>query len=325
MAAALLLGAAASAPAAAHEVRPAYLEIVQRSPETYDVLFKVPAAGDHLRFGLYLQLPPDAEPVGVPQSGFRGRAHVERTRIRRAGGLEGARIRVDGLASTLTDVLVRVEAADGAAQTLRLTPDAPSFTVEAAPGAGPVLRTYLVLGVEHILFGVDHLLFVLALVILVGRARSLVATITAFTLAHSVTLAAATLGWVELAPPPIEAAIALSIVFVAAEILHARRGRPGLGARLPWVVAFGFGLLHGFGFAGALHEVGLPQRQIPLALFAFNVGVELGQLVFLTTVLALRAGARRLPVGAPAWGPAAAAYAIGAVASFWFLERLLAF
>jgi len=320
-----LLALIGAAPAAAHEVRPAYLEIVQQGAETYDVLFKVPAAGGGLRFGLYLTLPEDAEVVGAKRSGFSGRAHVERFQVRRAGGLAGARLRVDGLSQTRTDVLVRVARADGAAQVLRLTPDVPAFTVEAAPGAGAVVRTYLALGVEHILLGLDHLLFVLGLLILVGGGGRLFWTISAFTLAHSLTLAAATLGFVAVAPQPVEAIIALSIVFVAVEILHARRGSPGLSARMPWLMAFAFGLLHGVGFAGALGEIGLPHGQIPLALLAFNAGVEVGQLLFVGALFALGPLLRRLAVSPPAGWPAAAAYGIGGAASFWLLDRVLAF
>lgn len=310
---------------AAHEVRPAYLEMTERGADTWDVLLKVPAAGEDLRFGLYLQLPADVERVGTPRSEFSGRAHVERSRIRRPGGLDGAEIAVDGLSATLTDVLVRLERADGTAQVLRLKPDSPSFVVEPVPGARQVAATYASLGIEHILAGIDHLLFVLALLILVQTFRRLVWTITAFTLAHSITLAAATLGWVAVPPPPVEAVIALSIVFVAGEILRAREGRAGLAQRLPALVAFTFGLLHGLGFAGALSEIGLPAGQIPLALFAFNAGVEAGQLLFVAAVLLL---ARLLPaVGlpVPAWWPRAAAYGIGSVATFWVFERIAGF
>lgn len=312
-------------PASAHEVRPAYLEMIQRDAETWDVLFKVPAAGEDLRFGLYLQLPPDVQRVGPPGSGFSGRAHVERSTIRRPGGLDGAEITVDGLSGTLTDVLVRLERADGSSQVLRLKPDAPSFTVEPAPGALQVAATYTGLGVEHILLGIDHLLFVLALLILVDTFRRLVWTVTAFTLAHSITLAAATLGWVAVPTPPVEAVIALSIVFVAGEIVHSRQGRPGLAQRAPALVAFTFGLLHGFGFAGALSEIGLPEQQIPLALFTFNVGVEVGQLLFVGTVLLAARLPRALRWQVPAWWPQATAYAIGSVAVFWVFERVAAF
>ncbi len=181
------------------------------------------------------------------------------------------------------------------------------------------------LGVEHILGGVDHLLFVLALLLIVRGGRRILFTITAFTAAHSITLVAATLGWVRVPGPPVEAMIALSIVFVAAEIIHGLRGRLGLTARAPWVVAFSFGLLHGFGFAGALAEVGLPQQAIPVALLTFNIGVEIGQLIFVALVLAVRAFIARLALPSAAWLPYAVPYAIGSVAMFWVIERIGAF
>ena len=227
----------------------------------------------------------DARNLSKPEGTFSGDAYLERWRIQRAGGLENQTIHIDGLAGTKIDVLVRMENADGVTQTTRLLPASPSFTVEAAPSPWRVSATYLVLGIEHILLGIDHLLFVLALVLLVKGWKRLVGTITAFTVAHSITLAAATLGFVHVPGPPVEACIALSIVFVAAEIIRGRQGQPGLTERAPWVVAFTFGLLHGLGFAGALNEVGLPAQAIPLALLFFNVGVEIGQLAFIALVV----------------------------------------
>jgi hydrogenase/urease accessory protein HupE len=250
---------------------------------------------------------------------------LERWRIQRAGGLEGQRIHIDGLASTKTDVLARVEHSNGVTQTARVLPHSPGFVVEAAPSGWQVSATYLTLGIEHILLGIDHLLFVLALVLLVKGRKRLVGAITAFTLAHSITLAAATLGFVHVPGPPVEACIALSIVFVAAEIVRGRDGKPGLTERAPWVVAFTFGLLHGLGFAGALSEVGLPPRAIPLALLFFNAGVELGQLLFISGVLAIAGAIRRLPRRAPAWGWRVVPYAVGGVAMFWVIERVAAF
>ena len=202
-------------------------------------------------------------------------------------------MRFPGLAATRIDVLVRLARSDGTTQLGRVLVLDPQFVFSASPGAMEVARTYTVLGIEHILSGVDHLLFVLALVMLVRGTRRLVATITAFTLAHSLTLAAASLGFVSVPGPPVEATIALSIMFVAAEIVRARQGRPGLTQRYPWLVAFSFGLLHGLGFAGALAEVGLPPLSIPLALLFFNVGVEIGQLLFVAAVLG-RDGGRAL-------------------------------
>ena len=191
-----------------------------------------------------------------------------------------ATVRIDGLPGTITDVLARVEREDGTTQVARLLPEQPAFVVEPSAHAAGVAWTYLGLGVHHILVGIDHLLYILAMLFLVKGWRRIVATMTAFTMTHSLTLTAAALGWVHVPQPPVEACIALSIVFVAREIVQARRGQPGLTARWPWVVSFSFGLMHGFGFAGALAQVGLPARAIPVALLFFNVGVEIGQLVF---------------------------------------------
>lgn len=309
----------------AHEVRPAYLELRQTSPETYDAFWKVPGQGENLRLGLYVEFPEGTTNVTVPRATMVNNAFTERWTVKRTGGLTGGTIHIAGLTATMTDVLVRLERLDGSTQVTRLTPSAPSFVVEAAPRAMQVAATYLILGGEHILLGIDHLLFVLALVLLVKGWKRLIGTITAFTLAHSLTLALATLGFVHVPGPPVEAVIALSIVFVAAEIIRGREGKPGLTERAPWVVAFAFGLLHGLGFAGALSEVGLPQQAIPLALLFFNVGVEIGQLAFIAAVLALATATRCLPVRAPAWGWRVMPYAIGSVAIFWVIQRTAAF
>ncbi len=313
----------------AHEVRPAYLELRQTGSETYDVLWKVPGQGEDLRLGLYVELPVGCTNVTAPRASMINNAFTERWTVKRAGGLSGGTIHIAGLSATMTDVLVRLECLDGSMQVTRLTPSAPSFVVEAAPRAMQVAATYLKLGVEHILLGIDHLLFVLALLILVKGTRRLIATVTAFTLAHSLTLAGATLGFVHVPGPPVEAAIALSIVFVAAEIMHSRQGKAGLTERFPWVVAFTFGLLHGFGFASALSEVGLPQSAIPVALLFFNVGVEVGQLLFIASVFAVIALARqirrRTGVSQPAWAWRVPPYAIGSVAAFWIIQRITAF
>lgn len=311
--------------ASAHEVRPAYLEIRQTAVDTYAVLWKVPAMGEDLRLGVYVRFPEGATELNPPSRIPAEGAYVERRTFRVQGGLAGNTIAFDGLPATQIDVLARVDLGGGAVQTVRITPANPQFTVEAKPTALRVTRTYLALGVEHILLGIDHLLFVLALVLLVKGKRRLVGTITSFTLAHSITLALATLGFVHVPGPPVEACIALSIVFVAAEIVHGRQGKPGLTARAPWVVAFTFGLLHGLGFASALSEVGLPQQAIPLALLFFNVGVEVGQLAFIAVVLAIVAIGREFPVRAPHWTWRVAPYSIGALAMFWVIQRIAAF
>ncbi len=310
-------------------MRPAYLELRQTGPETYDTLWKVPGLGENLRLGLYVELPAGCTNVTEPRASMVNNAYTERWTVQCAGGLIGGTIHIAGLASTMTDVLARLERLDGTTQVTRITPSAPSFVVEAAARASEVARTYLLLGVEHILGGIDHLLFVLALLILVQGTRRLIWTVTAFTVAHSITLAGATLGFVHVPGPPVEAAIALSIVFVAAEIAHSRQGMAGLTERFPWVVAFTFGLLHGFGFASALNEVGLPQAAIPVALLFFNVGVEIGQLLFIasvfTVIVLARQVARRIAVPQPAWAWRAPPYVIGSIAAFWTMQRIAAF
>jgi hydrogenase/urease accessory protein HupE len=251
-------------------------------------------------------------------------AVIERGRIRCDKPLAGSRILISGLEATQTDVLVRVEGADGAVETERLTPAQPGFNVPARPSRLAVLWTYFQLGVEHILTGVDHLLFLLCLVLLVRDLRMLLATVTAFTVAHSITLAAATLGFVNVRSVPVEATIALSIVFLASELLRDPAQRSVITQYYPWLVAFSFGLLHGLGFAGALSEVGLPQGEIPLALFSFNLGVECGQLAFIATALSVIYLARFALRHSPVWAPRVAAYAIGCIASYWVFERLAA-
>jgi hydrogenase/urease accessory protein HupE len=330
----LLLLAAWLLPAAhAHEVRPGYLEVRQVDRETFDVLWKVPANGEY-RLRLHARLP--GECTGAPNQGaFVGGAFVERWRAKCPGGLVGRTIDIEGLSATRTDVLARIEWTDGTTQAVRLTPEQTSFEVTAAPGALEVSKTYFVLGVEHILLGIDHLLFVFGLLFLVGNWKRLVATVTAFTLAHSITLAAATLGLVHVAQAPVEATIALSIMFVAAEIIHGAHGAPRLATRAPWLVAFVFGLLHGFGFAGALREIGLPQKDVPLALLCFNVGVEAGQLMFIAAVVAVLSVLTRLvrQQGSHDRGPwhsetlvrTPVAYAIGSVAAFWTVQRVIGF
>jgi hydrogenase/urease accessory protein HupE len=316
--------AVAALPAAAHEVRPAYLELRESAAGELDLLWKTPMVGD-LRLPVWPQLSGESEELAPVATRKSGGAALQTWRLRLDGPLRGRTLAIDGLSATMTDALVRAELADGTSWVARLTPQAPEIAIPLRQGAGEVAATYLELGVEHILLGVDHLLFVLALLLVTDGTSRLVKTVTAFTVAHSITLALATLGLVHVPPAPVEAVIALSIVFVAAEIVRSRRGEAGLTARSPWIVAFTFGLLHGFGFAGALSEIGLPQGQIPLALLLFNVGVEAGQLVFVAAVLAYVALARRARLALPRWAEPAPAYAIGSVAMFWVLERVAQF
>ena len=304
-----------------HELRPGFLEIKQADGETYDIRFKVPARGD-LRLGLYVQLPDTCTNETPPRTEGVGSAFVERLSVNCPGGLAGHQVAIDGLAGTFTDVVVRVESSDGAVQATRLTPDQPSFTVAATPTWCDTARTYFLLGVEHILLGIDHLLFVLALLLLVRNTWMLVKVITAFTVAHSITLAAAALGWAQIPQAPVEAVIALSIMFVAAESLRRKRDENDLVSKAPWVIAFAFGLLHGLGFGGALKEIGLPQSDISLALLTFNLGVEAGQLLFVFAVLGLKVVVDRLLDMKVPWARTVAGYGIGSLAAVWFVQRI---
>lgn len=304
--------------------RPAYLEPREVGSDSYDVMWKVPAQGD-MRLAVQVRFPPDTTQLTSPQGLFVDGAYVERWKISRNGGLTGQTLSIDGIANGVTDVIVRAERQDGTSQVERLLPNDPQFIVKSATTTTMVAWSYLLLGIEHILGGIDHLLFVLALLIIVRGGKRIFATISAFTVAHSITLVLATLGVVHVPGPPVEAMIALSIVFIAAEIVNGLQGKPGLTARAPWVVAFSFGLLHGFGFAGALAEVGLPQKAIPIALLMFNLGVEIGQLIFVVCAVATRTALNRLPMFKQQWMPYVAPYAIGTVAMFWVVERIGAF
>jgi len=309
----------------AHEVRPAYLELRQTSPEIYDAFWKVPGQGENMRLGIYVELPVGSTNITAPRGSMDNNAFTERWTIKRAGGLAGGRIHIAGLTATMTDVLVRLERLDGSAQVTRLTPSAPSFVVEAAPRALEVARTYSVLGVEHILTGIDHLLFILALLIITGGGWKLVKTVTAFTISHSITLTAATLGFVHVPQRPVEAVIALSIVFVAAEIVRIHRGLESITSRVPWLVAFTFGLMHGLGFAGGLSEAGLPAGHVPTALLFFSGGVEAGHFMFIGVMLGGIALVRHIRIPFPRWTEFVPPYAIGSVAMFWVVQRISVF
>ena len=309
-------------PALAHEIRPAYLEMREVRPGLFEVSWKVPVQGP-LRLPLQPRFPAECRAASEVRTSRTASFEASRWSLSCPGGLVGGEIAIENLEVTLTDALVRLDFLEAGAQTARLRPNEAAFAVPAAPSLLDLARGYGLLGVEHILSGLDHLLFVLALLLIVDGKRKLLYTVTAFTLAHSVTLAAATLGWVHAPGAPVEAAIALSILFLATEIVHGRRGRLTLTHRRPWLVAFAFGLLHGFGFAGALAEIGLPEAAIPVTLLTFNLGVEAGQVLFIVAALAVWALLRRLPLPGNAW--MAPTYGIGAVAAYWMIERVAAF
>jgi hypothetical protein len=327
----------------AHELRPAYLEITEDERHAVEVAWKEPTLGEvvlgltpHLSAG-WLEQP--ARVVSAAENYRVSRWSIAPSSVE----LVGQTVTIGGLERTGTDVLVRVTFADGGSLTRVLHPLAPSFTIarttsavaaDATASRSGTAWVYLRLGTEHILIGIDHLLFIVALSFLVRGWRRRLATISAFTAAHSLTLAAATLGWVRVQQLPVEACIALSIAFVAREIVGASRGRGGLAERSPWFVAFVFGLLHGFGFAGALQEIGLPARALVPALLFFNLGVEFGQVVFLSGLVVLAAVvhsfSRRLAPSVSAWLNSSSArlvpaYAIGATAMFWVAERVSRF
>jgi hypothetical protein len=332
-AAALLAAALLALPAAAHRLSPAFFGLAETAPGVYDVQWKVSISG-----GLAAVLEPQVPDGCMLTEGVRTYVVNDDVRFQHSamacpGGIAGRTFVMEGLEQTQTDVLLRVDYLDGTSTNQRLTPDAPSVAIPERPSSLEVIRTYTVLGVEHILLGIDHLLFVLALLLLVRGVGRLIATVTAFTVAHSITLGAATLGFVHVPSAPVEAVIALSILFLASELARrelavspaeSQRASVDLTARFPWIVAFSFGLLHGFGFAGALSEVGMPAQAVPLALLFFNVGVELGQLAFIAAVFAIGWSIRKSAAGAPSWWPRAAAYGIGSVAAFWAIERTLA-
>jgi hydrogenase/urease accessory protein HupE len=309
----------------ADEIRPGYLELKENSQNLFSVVWKVPAKGNK-KLSLQVQLPDNCKDKTQAKQRLINGAYIKRWVAVCEGGLVGKSISISGLELTRTDVLLRLELMDGTSQSVQLTPSRHSYQIQVEASSLQIVGTYTWLGIGHILLGVDHLLFVFALLLIVTNTRRLLWTITAFTLAHSLTLAGATLGFVHVPQQPVEAIIALSILFLAMEIVHGKRGRPGAAARWPWLVAFIFGLLHGFGFAGALAEVGLPQQAIPLALVFFNVGVELGQLLFVATVLLLGWALHQFKQPKLlAWAETAAVYSIGGLSSFWLIERISAF
>lgn len=314
--------ALAAMPAAADELRPGYMELTQRDAQTWRLVWKAPVLG-----GLATRARP-AYPAfctqSQPQARIEGAALVAESQLTCTKDLAGSQIGIAGMDAAFTDALLRVAPLNRPVQVARLTPTDAMITLATVPDTWEVARSYFVIGVEHIIAGYDHLLFVVALVLLLLRPWVIVRAATAFTLAHSITLIGTTMGVMGLPQAPVEALIALSIVFLAVEIIKRDPKQPRLSERIPWVVAFGFGLIHGFGFAGALREIGLPESDLPVALLTFNLGVEAGQLVIVVVVIALIKTLQRFK---PAWlRPAvlAASYAIGITASYWFIERLIA-
>jgi hydrogenase/urease accessory protein HupE len=317
----LAIGLLASSSAFAHEGRPAYLEITQPSAGEYEVTWKQPAMGDvvlhlvpHLSNG-WLERPADQQ---YAAGGFL----VRRWQIAsgQTAALAGRAIYIEGLANTLTDVFVRVRLASAGEIDAIIRPESPRLLIATAGARELALPAYLRLGIEHILSGPDHLLFVLGLVLIVRRRSMLLKTVTAFTLAHSVTLAATILGKISLPPPLVEALISLSILFLAPEILRVREGRSSLTIRYPWAVAFIFGLFHGMGFASGLKSLGFQSGELFATLGLFNLGVEIGQLAFIAVVLASGRLLRSIPIATCAPALRAPAYVVGIAGAYWTIQ-----
>lgn len=309
-----------AAAARAHEVRPGYLEITEEPSSAVRILWKQPVLGE-----LAIPMQPHLS-AGWLETYPASLTHTESFLVRQweipaaAGALEGQTVTILGLEATFTDVLVRVNRPGVVSTTRLLKPTSPSF--EIRKDAPPPSRAYLGLGIHHILLGVDHLLFVLGLLLIVGnRWGMMVKTVTAFTAAHSLTLAASTLGIVRLPAAPVNVVVALSIFFLGIEVVRQRRGETSLTIRHPWIAAFGFGLIHGFGFASGLSTLGLPPREVLVALLLFNVGVELGQLAFVGVYVLVRQALRKLEVPQPRWAEAIPAYVVGSLGAYWTIVQ----
>ena len=320
--AALLLLSALSPALQAHETRPAYLQIDETQPDNYAIVWRTPVSAG-MRLPILLQLPKAAKNLATPTTQELTDSLVERRSIRVEGGLGGQRIEFVGLQATITDVLVRVHLLDGRSWSTIVRPSQAWIEITPTQGRLGTAGTFIAQGIRHILFGADHLLFVLGLLLIVKDRWMLVKTVSAFTLAHSITLALATLGYASVPVAPLNAAIALSILFLGPEIVRIWRGQTSFTIRHPWGVAFAFGLLHGFGFASALTSAGLPRAELPLALLSFNVGVEIGQLAFVLLVLLLERAFRILQIHWPRWAAALPGYAVGCVGAFWSIQRFV--
>lgn len=310
-----------SSQALAHEVRPAYLEIDQTAPLAFKVLWKQPTMGDvaihlvpHLSNG-WIEPPPSDQ---YAAAGFLIKTWI--VHPRKQERLSGHTVTIEGLEQTMTDVFVRIRLLNGQRLDAIVRPESPSFRISFADGSAMAMSAFLLLGIEHILTGPDHLLFVLGLLLIVRDRWTLLKTVSAFTLAHSITLAAATFGAINLPIPLLNALIALSILFLAPEIVRAQRGGTSLAIRHPPIIAFAFGLLHGMGFASGLTSFGLDEIALASALVFFNIGVEIGQLAFIALVLALTRAFRLMEIRWPRALRMAPTYAIGILGATWTIQ-----
>ena len=318
----LLMTLGSAVDAQAHEIRPALLNITEQKPGWFEVTWKVPMRGGSA-LAVKPVLPSTLVPYGPPSTHTVPGASIQYAtyQVEEGSLLAGETITIDGLTALQIDVMVRLTFADGSTHSAILRPATPSFTIPSPGSRATIAWSYLRLGIEHILQGVDHLLFVLGLLLIVGSRWMLLKTITAFTIAHSITLGIATLGYASAPVQPLNAAIALSILFLGPEIVRVWRGETSFTIRHPWVVAFAFGLLHGFGFASGLSTIGLARAEIPVALLLFNVGVEIGQVFFILIIVMLERSFRVLAIRWPRWAEYAPGYAIGSLGAYWTIQR----
>ncbi len=321
LAATLFFLSLAAPAASAHEIRPASLEICETAAGRFRLVWRTPVwAG--VRIPVVLELPSDVRMLKEPSVFELPASRVEQRWIDVGpSGLAGMRIDFAGLQATYTDVLVRVETLDGGNWTTVVRPSQPWVELAATQGWTNVANTYFVEGARHILFGIDHFLFVLGLVLIANDWWMLLKTIAAFTVAHSITLAMATLGYASVPLVPLNTAVALSIMFLGSEIVRARRGETNFTIRHPWVMAFTFGLFHGFGFATALTQIGLPQSHMLLALLSFNAGIEFGQVGVILLIVLLERSFHQLQICWPRWIEALPGYTVGSLGAFWAIER----
>ncbi|MEL6252062.1 MAG: HupE/UreJ family protein [Bacteroidota bacterium] len=299
------------------------MRIDQKTDSTYELTWKVPTLGNRVP----IIVPVFGEGFILEEKGAErlSDAAIRSYVLRGKEELAGKSIRIDRLEMTLIEALVQIQLLNGNSYSFLLQPDQPEKIIPTEPSKAEVVRVYLMLGVEHILEGYDHLLFVLGLLLILSGFGTLLKTITSFTIAHSITLAIAAMGWFSLPQAPVEAVVALSILFLAKEYLRLLEGEPSLSAQYPWLIAFAFGLLHGFGFAGALQEIGFPQQDVPLALFTFNVGVELGQILFVAFVYLLLFLLKKMKIVFAKWTYKVPPYVMGSLAAFWLIQRVLEF
>lgn len=301
--------------AVAHEVRPAYLAIDEVADDLHRVTWKQPVLGDR-RLPLEPVFPEHCQVLneGLPE--HTGAALIIRWDVR--CDLSHGLVSIEGLSRTLTDVMVRITPLDGEQVSRMLKPESPAMNLS---DPAPPIAAYLFLGIEHLLFGIDHILFVIGLVLFIRDRWMLLKTITAFTLAHSITLALSVLDLVRLPQGPVEAVIALSILYLARELMLPEQQRSALMRIRPWLMAFTFGLLHGFGFAGALADIGLPRDDLAVSLVLFNLGIELGQLMVIAVMLSAAWIARRLSMLQSAAWQQAFTIMMGVMAAYWTIDR----